>query len=385
MMTNRERTLAILNYQPYDRLPLVHFGYWKETLLKWAAEGHLSEQEARQWDDGNPVDLKLNEQLGFDFNWGATFNWVTRLHPGLETKVIEERPDGSRVVMNKNGAFIIEKPGILTIPMEVDHLLKGPEEWKEIYRPRLQFDPSRINEAMVTVGQEVKRFDAGGREALLNEVNQRPRGLNCGSLLGVIRDWLGLFGMSYLLYDDEPLFDEMVETVADLCYQGVKAALETGVRFDYAHFWEDICYKGGPLINPTVFAAKIGPNYRRITDLLRSYNIQIVSLDCDGKIDALIPIWLENGVNTMFPIEVGTWSASIQPWREKYGRDLRGVGGVNKHIFGMDYPAIDGEIDRLRPLVELGGYIPCPDHRLPIEARWENVQYYCEKMRRVFS
>lgn len=385
MMTNRERTLAILNYQPYDRLPLVHFGYWKETLLKWAAEGHLSEQEARQWDDGNPVDLKLNEQLGFDFNWGATFNWVTRLHPGLETKVIEERPDGSRVVMNKNGAFIIEKPGILTIPMEVDHLLKGPEEWKEIYRPRLQFDPSRINEAMVTVGQEVKRFDAGGREALLNEVNQRPRGLNCGSLLGVIRDWLGLFGMSYLLFDDEPLFDEMVETVADLCYQGVKAALETGVRFDYAHFWEDICYKGGPLINPTVFAAKIGPNYNRVTDLLRSYNIQIVSLDCDGKIDALIPIWLENGVNTMFPIEVGTWSASIQPWREKYGRDLRGVGGVNKHIFGMDYPAIDGEIDRLRPLVELGGYIPCPDHRLPIEARWENIQYYCDKMRRVFS
>jgi len=38
-MNNRGRTLAILNYQDYDRLPLVHFGFWRETLQKWAGEG----------------------------------------------------------------------------------------------------------------------------------------------------------------------------------------------------------------------------------------------------------------------------------------------------------------------------------------------------------
>ena len=37
-----------------------------------------------------------------------------------------------------------------------------------------------------------------------------------------------------------------------------------------------------------------------------------------------------NGVNTMFPIEVGTWHSSIGPWRARYGRELRGVGGMNK-------------------------------------------------------
>ncbi len=190
--------------------------------------------------------------------------------------------------------------------------------------------------------------------------------------------------MCYLMVDDESLFDEMVETVGELSYQGTKAVLETGVRFDFAHLWEDICYKAGPLINPQMFARKFGPQYKRLTTLLQSYGTHFVSLDCDGKIDALVPTWLVNGVNVMFPIEVGTWNASIAPWREKYGRGLRGVGGVNKHIFGMDRAAIDAEIERLRPLVELGGYIPCPDHRLPIEARWENVQYYCERMRKVF-
>jgi uroporphyrinogen decarboxylase len=191
--------------------------------------------------------------------------------------------------------------------------------------------------------------------------------------------------MSYLMVDDEPLLDEIIETVSELIYQGTKAVLETGIHFDVAHFWEDICYKGGPLVNPKVFARKFGPKYKRITDLVRSYGVKIVSLDCDGKIDALIPIWLENGVNTMFPIEVGTWNASIKPWREKFGRELRGIGGVNKYIFGQDRSAIDAEIERLRPLVELGGYLPCPDHALPPEARWENVQYYSERMNKVFG
>jgi uroporphyrinogen decarboxylase len=55
-MNHRERTLAILNYQPYDRLPVVHFGYWTETLEKWAAEGHVTKAQASGWRDGNAVD-----------------------------------------------------------------------------------------------------------------------------------------------------------------------------------------------------------------------------------------------------------------------------------------------------------------------------------------
>ena len=100
-------------------------------------------------------------------------------------------------------------------------------------------------------------------------------------------------------------------------------------------------------------------------------------------IDSLIPIWLENGVNTMFPIEVGTWNASIAPWREKYGKQLRGVGGMNKTIFARDREAVDKEIERLKPLMDLGGYIPCPDHRIAPDAKFELVQYYCEQMQKI--
>lgn len=241
-MNNRTRALAILNYEPYDRLPIVHFGYWRELLAQWAAEGHLTQEQAANWADGNPIDQALSQRLGFDFNWGANFNWKTRLFPPIENKVIEERADGSYVFLDEDGGLVIKKHGVVSIPAEVDHLLKSRKEWEEIFKPRLQFDMARIDCALVHAGTTSLQFDSGGRDALQATNRENPYGLHCGSLLGVIRDWLGLVGMSYLMADDAALFDEIIATVSDLCYQGVQAILETGTRFDYAHFWEDICY-----------------------------------------------------------------------------------------------------------------------------------------------
>jgi uroporphyrinogen decarboxylase len=196
---------------------------------------------------------------------------------------------------------------------------------------------------------------------------------------------MGLEGVSYLLADDEPLYDEIINTVGELVYRITERILSVYADFDFAHFWEDICFKNGPLVSPAVFDAKVGPHYRRITALVNRYGINIVSLDCDGKIDALIPTWLHNGVNTMFPIEVGTWNGSIGPWRKTYGREIRGVGGMRKHVFAEDRAAVDAEVERLKPLVELGGFIPCPDHRIAPDAQWDNVRYYCERMRSTFG
>lgn len=384
-MNNRDRALAVLNYEHYDRLPIVHFGFWQETLQKWAAEGHLTAAEAGAWKDGNHVDRSLSARLGFDLNWSTNFGCELGLFPPFEPRVIKELPDGSRHVLNDEGVIVLEKTGVVSIQAEVDHLLKDRKSWEEVYLPRLQFGPERLNSAPVRIGGETVRFDQGGREALEGDGRDVPLGLWCGSLFGVIRNWMGLVGLSYLTVDDKALLDEMIETVGDLCYQGVQSVLATGIQFDFGHFWEDICFKSGPLVNPRLFGAKVGPHYRRITDLLQEHGICIVSLDCDGKIDALVSTWLENGVNTMFPIEVGTWNASIKPWREQYGPELRGVGGMNKTVFAHDYRAVDAEVERLKPLVELGGYIPCPDHRIAPDAKWENVQYYCERMRRVFA
>ncbi|NIA15448.1 MAG: hypothetical protein GWP08_15395 [Nitrospiraceae bacterium] len=384
-MNNRQRTLAVLNYESYDRLPLVHFGFWNETLDKWAEEGYITAEEAKEWHDGGPMDVRITEKLGFDFNYHSLFAARTHLFPAFEPETVAEFPDGTKHVLNNQGVIIVEKPNTTGIPPEIDHLLKGRKEWEEHYKHRLQYNDDRVLKAKVRAGDEVVPFNEGGLEFLQTGERDYLYGISCGSLFGTIRNMLGLTGSTYLFAEDPELFDEIIDTVGTLCYRCVKTALESGAKFDFAHFWEDICFKNGPLISPIVFDEKVGPQYKRITELVNSHGINIVSLDCDGMIDALIPTWINNGVNTMFPIEVGTWDASIAPWREQYGKDLRGVGGMNKTVFSKGLAAVDAEIERLKPLVELGGYIPCPDHRIAPDAEWDTVRYYCEKMHEVFG
>ncbi len=383
-MNNRERVAAIMQYQNYDRMPVVHFGYWTETLEKWVKEGHLAGEDIVGHGDGNSVDLKLNAKIGWDFNWATHFSPHSGLRPCFERSVLETLPDGSQKVLNHEGVVLLEKPGTPSIPPEIDHTLKTRADWEEQYLHRFQWDPARVETAGVHVNGELVPFNEGGSEFLRDADRDYPYGLFCGSLFGSIRNILGVVGASYLYAEDPDLYEEIIDTVGNLAFETAKYTLEQGGRFDFGHFWEDICFKNGPLVIPSVFDALVGPHYKRITGLLAQYDITIVSLDCDGCIDALIPTWLNNGVNTMFPIEVGTWNANIAPWREQYGKELRGVGGMNKNVFARDFAAVDAEIERLRRLIALGGYIPCPDHRIAPDAEWDNVRYYCDRMHAIF-
>lgn len=372
-MTNRERALAVLHYKKYDRLPLAHFGFWGETLTKWAEEGHITTEEAQGWGDGNEVEKSITQKLGFDFNYYTCSGSNTDISPAFEGKIVEEMPDGSRKVLNSHGVVVLQRPGAGSIPSEIEHLLKGRAEWEEHFLPRLQYSPDRVGISEETVAY------------LENPERAELHGLHCGSLFGTMRNWLGVEGSAYLHADDPDVFAEMIDHVGNLSYQCAEEALNRTSSFDFAHFWEDICFKNGPLINPRLFDKLVGPHYKRITKLVNSKGIDIVSLDCDGCIDTLVPTWVNNGVNTMFPIEVGTWNADIRPWREQFGKELRGVGGMNKVVFAHDRAAIDREIERLKPLVELGGFIPCPDHRIAPDAKWDNVRYYTDKMRKTFG
>ena len=385
-MTHRDRAMAVLHYERYDRMPLVHFGFWGETLAKWADEGHVTREEAETWGDGNTADAIISRKLGFDFNWCNCFGPNTGMDPAFDIEVVAEFEDGRRHVRNPNGVIELSIPGVVSIPTEIDHLLKDRESWIEHYRHRYRWTSARVTQAMVRIDEErTLPYAEGGLDWLRGGQREYPYGLFCGSMLGHIRDLMGMPACCMFSMTDPGFLDEIIQTVSDVAYENVLLTLESGARFDFAHFWEDICFKNGPLVRPEFFREHVGPHYRRITGLLRSHGVDIVSVDCDGKIDALVGVWLENGVNTMFPIEVGTWDASIAPWRERYGRALRGVGGMNKTVFARDRAAVDAEVERLRPLVDLGGFIPCPDHRIAPDAQWDLVRYYCERMRKVFG
>ena len=370
-MTNRERAMNILHYKDADRLPAVHFGYWGELLQEWAQQGKIPAELADNNWDGSEKDKILDGIIGWDFNWSCTRGANSGLYPRFEEKVLEVLPDGSKRILNSVGVIERVKPGITSIPSEDDYTLKDREAFETLYRPKMQYSPERVD------FEYFKNF---------NETRDmsRPIGLNLGSVLGNIRDMTSVMGMSYLIYDeDEDLFADIVDTYADMQYQCVEAVLATGARFDFAHYWEDICFKNGPLLSPQIFNELCAKHYKKRNDLCNKYGIDIISLDCDGVTEALQSTWIENGVNVLFPIEIGTWGDQFEAARKKYGERLLGVGGMDKTAFRKDKVAVDAEIERMKRMASMGGFIPCPDHRIMPGSKFELVQYYAEEIKKI--
>ena len=370
-MTNRERAMNILHYKPVDRLPAVHFGYWGELLIEWADQGKIPRELSVGVGDSSAKDKELDKIIGWDFNWQDCVGTANGLMPGFEWKELEILPDGCRRIQNGNGIIEKHKPGVNSIPSEDDYLLKDREAFETLFKPKMQFSPNRVNVEYFKTFNETRPMD-------------RPVGLHLGSIMGQIRDMTSVMGMSYLLYDeDEDLFADIVDTYAEMQYQCAKAVLETGAKFDFAHYWEDICFKNGPLLSPAKFDELCAKHYKKRNDLCHQYGIDIISLDCDGVVGQLLPTWFENGVNTMFPIEVGVWGDQFEPARKKYGTGMLGVGGMDKTAFRKDKAAVDAEIERMKRLASMGGFIPCPDHRLMPGSKFELVQYYAEEIKKI--
>ena len=221
-MTNRERAMNILHYKNVDRMPAVHFGYWRELLLEWAEQGKISEELARRVGDGNDADRELDKIIGWDFNWYRCVGGVRGLSPRFERKELETLPDGSIRVQNPNGIIEKIKPGINSIPSEDDYLLKDRDAFEELFKPKMQYAVERAKIEYFNKFNETRPMDI-------------PVGLHLGSVLGEIRDMVSVVGMSYLMYDeDEELFADIIDTYADMQYQVAEAILSTGAKFDFA-------------------------------------------------------------------------------------------------------------------------------------------------------
>ncbi len=371
-MTNRERAMNILHFKEADRVPAVHFGYWPELLLEWADQGHISRELAQAASaDGSDGQRELDKIIGWDFNWYNCKGCNCGLSPAFEQKVLEILPDGSQRMQTRNGVIERVKPGMVSIPSEDDYLLKDREAFETLFKPKMKYFAERVSLDYFKRFNETRDMDV-------------PVGLHLGSVMGQIRDITTVMGMSYLMYDeDEELFSDIVDTYAEMQYRCVEAILETGAKFDFAHYWEDICFKNGPLLSPAKFDELCAKHYKKRNDLCHKHGIDIISLDCDGVVDKLLPTWVENGVNTMFPIEIGVWGDQFAPARERFGRNVLGVGGMDKIALRKDKDAVDAELERLQKPVSLGGFIPCPDHRLMPGSKFELVRYYAEEVKKL--
>jgi uroporphyrinogen decarboxylase len=202
-----------------------------------------------------------------------------------------------------------------------------------------------------------------------------PVRLNAGSILGTPRNWLGFEEFAMLPYDDPEWFDELIETQCRATERQIRYFGDLRVPLECIHFWEDICFKNGPIVSPNIFREFALPRYRRIVDLAASYGYTQISVDSDGNIEALLPLWIEAGVNLFWPLEVQA-GMDINALQERYSGQACWIGSIHKHRLTGGEKAIAAELERVRPAMEQGGYIPTLDHCCPSDVSFDNYLTY---------
>ena len=93
-MTPKERFLSVLSFEQPDRIPIMDFGYWPETIEAWKQQGLPKELETYE-----EVESFFYGDRGFELNmvnrWGPALpeGAIWGIFPPFEQTVLEETED----------------------------------------------------------------------------------------------------------------------------------------------------------------------------------------------------------------------------------------------------------------------------------------------------
>jgi len=373
-MDIRERFWRTMRFQPVDQAP-----DWADWLGPWDRWRHEGLDLPEGYDD-DTVDMRAWCLDHFRFEGMYSAFWgVPRVpvnvgvHPAY-SRIVYGEAENYTVYRSGNGSIVKQfrdEKSKLHSTQWLDYPIKTRADWEEMRDEHL--DPNAPG----------RYPDAATWEALKGQwaQDERPISIDGGSFYGYIRDWMGPENLSFLLYDDPDLVREMMDYLADFFVQ-VLAKAVAEARIDFAMFWEDMCYNAGPLISPAMFRELMLPNYQKVTRFLEANGVALSWVDCDGNIEALIPLWIEGGVRGFYPLEVAS-GMDAGKLRQQYGQEIVLWGNVDKRALTAGPAAIDAEIARLAPLVPQGGFIPLVDHGVPDDVPYQHYLYYLEQRRRI--
>jgi len=353
-MDARERFWKIMHFKEADRLPFCEFlGYWGETLNRWYGEGL-------------PTGMWITDYFGFDKREGIPIDFgpIPRFIP--KTLSEDER---YRIEIDEAGTTKKVLKTSTSMPTFIDFPVKNWEDWEKVKK---RFDP-----------KDSRRYPKTWSDELLEyyETVDRPISLSLSGFFGQARSLMGLERLSVTFYRDPKLVHDIMDFWADFVIETMREAVERA-RIDFVTIWEDMAYRNGPLISPKMFREFMLPRYKKVTSFIRGKGIDLIMVDTDGNHEALMPLFLEGGVNCLYPLEVqaGMDAPSL---REKYGKRLLLIGNIDKRALAWGEEAIRKEVEsKIPPLREEGGYIPSIDHAVPSDVPFQNYVYYISLLKK---
>ena len=347
-MTTRERMIAYVEGKKTDRVPFViRWGPWGDAHQRWKQEGMKNDND---WYNLFGFDTLC---VGTGVNFGIC--------PAFKHEVLAD--EGDKIVYrDEQGVVKRDRKGATTMPQFLEYPVRDRKTWEE-HKWRFDADtPERFPDNWDETAKRLKDSE-----------NVVAVGIYPYGFYGGVRTMMGAEASLIACAMDPELIDEINSHFCSFWYKLWSRVFEE-TRVDEISMWEDMAGKQGSLISPKMFRRFLTPYYQKLSDLGRKHDTRIVSVDSDGNIDELTGLFIEAGVNAPFPYEVQAGN-DIPSLLRKYP-NFCALGGMDKRAMAKDKAAIDAEMERVKPIIEMGRFIPYPDHLIPADVSWENYQYF---------
>lgn len=385
-MNARERLNATLNFENCTKeggAVLETFYPWDMTVERWMEEGlpsQLGTHDVINSAHGEPaigagefLDIRLTDSVAaYEEFFGFDSMRRMFLQPPLlvfEEEVLDSGVDW-QLVRERSGKVVRRKEG------SWDTVVREPvecrEDWEEIKRrSRLLIDKYFTED---NIREQYGRYQEGHKRGDFS-VRFAVQGF-----FWMPRSMFGIEPHMFAFYDHPELMHDMNEFMLDYYLKWLDKILDY-VPADVLYIMEDLSGANGPMLSGECFDEFVGAYYRRLVPFLKSKGVGHVFVDTDGDFGALIPHFMDAGIEGFLPMDVNA-GMDIVKVREQFPT-LKFIGSYNKLEIAKGPAAIDREFERLLPVIRQGGYVPGCDHQVAPSTKMEDYQYYIRRLKEV--
>ena len=370
-MNGRELYQTIYGGGKVEQLPVAGVGPWSETLDRWHQE-----------DLG--VDEDPNEVLGLvgpDYTMGLPLE--LGMVPLFPVRVLAKDDDYVTLVdeygvtkrmmradYERSGGLMSKAGSTSSMSQWIEFPVKDMHSWKELREERF----------CLNIDQRLPADWEAQKEKFKRKSQTRwvvKYGFPWFGLFGPLRQLMGLVGLVFAIADNPELIHTIVGDMTDLWLAAFDYVLPE-VRLDMICFFEDMCATKAPLISPPMFREFLAPGYCKVTGALRDMGVQQCFIDSDGNVIPIIPDLMACGITGVLPCEAQS-GMDVARLRAEFP-ELALAHGIDKRAPAKGPKAIDEELEYCFTTAwTKGRYRPAPDHGLPPDISWANVQYYATR------
>lgn len=411
-MNARERFHEIMEFNTDVRTLKYEYAYWGGALNRWYAEG-LPKKYFVQLQEDITTPTSSLYLMAFQQNqklldagtipdgmavWGGGVYWPTQglpkdrdveeffgldhgirnvdinqlFDPMYEVHILEESDD-RLVYTDIDGIERTFMKHESTLPTPHKWPIDSMKAWQKVKEERLQL-------------KDIEKRLPKNWEALVKEYDARDYPLTLGGyphgFFGLPAHLMGYENLFLAYYDMPEMIHDMLDTFTEI-WLALWEIVTSRVEIDMIQIFEDVSMGTGPMISETIFREFMMPYYKRVAEFAKAKGIKHIFVDTDGDCNQLIPLFLESGVNGLYPMEVSA-GMDILRARKEYP-ELKMFGGISKYAVANGGKELDDMLETVETLLKEGGYVPFIDHSVPDLVSFKHFSEYRTRLNQIID